>query len=244
MAPQVATQPQSTEAATDLGKAVLGSPDKAVSLAISHVVDQVQSGKTALTDVQIQSLRKLIEQHDKPVDSVSALTSKASGIEAQKQAFIEKYGIKVLAESQVALILPEGTSRIELLKEAQKLAKKLHGSDAIWPDRLSNWTEDAAFTAKVGETLKLAVDGNVKGSTNQTRSEQESKGWNNVDLKDLAVANAAYFIATGKDLFDGNVVRARGGALRFSGGGLDVSYSYGAFRSRYVSASRSLPFPN
>jgi hypothetical protein len=64
------------------------------------------------------------------------------------------------------------------------------------------------------------------------------------ELCDLAVAHAAYFIATGKGLFGGNAVRARGGALSFDADGLDVYDSYDDFRLRYVSASAALPSRN
>jgi hypothetical protein len=70
------------------------------------------------------------------------------------------------------------------------------------------------------------------------------KKWLDLGIEDLAVAHAAYFIATGKDAFAGNVVRARGGALYFDSDGLDVDYYCDDGGYYNVSASRALPFPN
>ena len=221
-------------AAFDLIANVAQAPERAGQIALEFLLEQVENGE--LSQEALQELRDAIPDTT-PENDVD--------LNAQKQAFIDKYGIEVLAESQVALTLPEGATRIEFLQEAQEIAKKLHGQDGIWPGRLERWTKDRAFTDTVDEIRELAVDGNVKGSTNHTRSEQEKKGWNDVDFQDLAVAHAAYFIATGKDLFAGNIVRARGGALFFSSLGLGVDgYSYGDLRYDNVSASRALPSPN
>lgn len=223
-----------TEAVQGLISALNKSPEEAGRLALEFVLEQVKSGADLPKDV----LQELIDAIPETTDGPDRKPS------AEKQAFLAKYGIKVLAESQVALVLPQGVSRIEFLREAQKLANELHGQDAVWPNRLTNWAGFRAFTDTATEALKIAVDGNVKGSTNHTRRQQEEKGWNNVDIQDLAVAHAAYFIATGEDLFAGNAVRARGGALRFDSRGLDVDNYYVGDSYSFVSASRGLPFPN
>ena len=63
-------------------------------------------------------------------------------------------------------------------------------------------------------------------------------------LADLAVAHTAFFILTGEDLFQGQFVRACGGALRFDGYGLDVFNFDDDNSDSDVSASRSLPSTN
>ncbi len=63
-------------------------------------------------------------------------------------------------------------------------------------------------------------------------------------LADLAVAHTAFYILTGKDLFQGQAVRACGGALYFHGIGLDVRHYNDVSRHIGVSASRSLPSTN
>jgi hypothetical protein len=179
------------------------------------------------------------------ISSSEAVATEPSALEARGQEFVTKYSIKVLGEGQVSFTLPSGTSRIDLLNEAQALAFDLLRRNAVYPSWLEIWREDSAFTAKVTEALERTIDGNVRGSTGMTRSEQEARGWNNVDLCDLATAHVAYFIATGKDLFDNHVVRARGGALGFSGGnGLLVGGCSDDLRSSSVAASAALPSRN
>lgn len=64
------------------------------------------------------------------------------------------------------------------------------------------------------------------------------------ELEYIAAAHVAYFIATGKDLFADNVVRARGGALSFYDDGLDVNVSDDDDRCIFVAASAALPSRN
>ncbi len=182
----------------------------------------------------------------------SPAPSQPLSLAAQREAFIEKYKISKLGSSQVVLTLPEGVTRIEFLKEAQALSVALHASEpgkyradrAVRPNRLESWKSERAFTDATEKALDLRINGNVKGSTNLTRREQKENGWNNVALQDLAVAHTAFYLLTGKDLFNRNIVRASGGALHFIGIGLDASHYNDSYRDRNVSASRSLPALN
>jgi hypothetical protein len=172
--------------------------------------------------------------------------------EQQKLALISKYKIEVLGESQVTLTLPKGTTRADFLTEVQAVAAELYGRNAIYPSRLETWAKDQAFTSKKSKAETTSIDGNVKGSTDKIRSAQETflkkQGLSMPELENLAVAHAAYFLATGKDLFAGNVVRARGGALRFNDFGVRVSdfVGGGGDDGRYgsVAASAALPSRN
>ena len=166
--------------------------------------------------------------------------------------FIAKYGVMAHDEHTVSLVIPKGVSRIDILKEAQSISIALHEANperyradqALSPYRLEKWVSESSFTEVSKNSLPLKIDGNVNGSTNMTRAEQEAKGWNNVALQDLAVAHSAFYLLTGKDLFEGNAVRAAGGALHFAGFGLDVNNYSDDSRYDNVSASRSLSAPN
>jgi hypothetical protein len=60
----------------------------------------------------------------------------------------------------------------------------------------------------------------------------------------LAAAFVAFYVATGKDLFEGQWVRAAGGALDFDSNGLDVS-DIGDDRSfSFVAVSSRVPRPS
>jgi hypothetical protein len=58
------------------------------------------------------------------------------------------------------------------------------------------------------------------------RADQEAflknMGLPQANLEDLAAAFVAFYVATGKNLFEGKVVRAAGGALHFFSVGLNV----------------------
>jgi hypothetical protein len=215
----------------------------------SEVVDLMRTLSNARPEA-LQRANTLLENALRAVRGEIGDTTAPAAPErdSRLQALMEKYQINVLGEGQVSLNLA-GSSRIDFLREVQALSPQLHNQNAIWPDRLDSWAKDKAFTAKVAASAdSIAIDGNVRGSTNMNRREQETflKGRDLAmpELCDLAVAHAAYFIATGKGLFGGNAVRARGGALSFDADGLDVYDSYDDFRLRYVSASAALPSRN
>ena len=170
----------------------------------------------------------------------------AATLELRKQAFLDTYSVKVLDDGphQVSFTIPEGKSRMDLIKDAHELAQALYNRPGVYPDRLATWQSDPQFTQAVTQATPAAIDGCVPHSTNKPRSEQEANGWNDVDIRDLAAAHQAFFVATGKDLFNGKVVRARGGALDFDSVGL-VVYNYHDDNPSFdVAASRSLPLPN
>lgn len=175
---------------------------------------------------------------------------KIKAVTRRRQEFVIKYRINIFGDSQVSFTLPSGTSRIDLMNEAQALAYELFKHEAVSPLLLETWKKYSAFTARVSEDLERALDGNIRNSTRMTREEQEAKGWNNVDLCDLASAYVAYFIATGRDLFANNLVLARGwgmpaGDAVLSGAdGLDTdaySFDHGL---RDVAAYAALPARN
>jgi len=193
--------------------------DPKVAPALAALLQKVQSGELEGLD-NTDTLTTLAEK----VAPYTADANEAKAeLAARKEAFITKYEIEVLGKGQVAVNLNE-TTRIAFFREAQDLARELHGQNAIYTNRLEQWAQEEKFQASPENPLR--VDGNVAKSTNMARTEQEEKGWNNVDIEDLAVAHTAYFIATGKDLFDGKIVRARGGALYFCDDGLDVISDY------------------
>ena len=162
-----------------------------------------------------------------------------------RDQFVSKYSVEEINDHQVRFVLPKGVSRIDLLNEAQGIARELYGQDAVYPSQLEDWQKEDDFRTKTTSTTKLWIDGRVEGLDGKTRKQQES------DLKeqmapvaDLAVAHTAFFILTGKDLFQRQVVRACGGALFFRSFGLDVDNYDDDRGNDVVSASRSLPSTN
>lgn len=195
--------------ATDCSGKTLAPPSQLLDHAIELVVERLRSKVKGLSSAQrkklSKKLKKLLGEYDR----------EKKALKQRQQEFIRKYDVKKLGKGQVQFTLPKGSSRLDLLNDAQALAPKLVGTLAIGSSLLEEWADDQAFTRKVGRDTKRAIDGNVKGSKSKTRKQQRAEGWNDVDMCDLAVAHAVYLIATKKDLFGGNMVRARGGTLAF-----------------------------
>lgn len=174
---------------------------------------------------------------------------KTQDIQRRQAAFVAKYDIKVLGESQVSFTLPRGSSRIDLLNDAQEIAPGLIGRDAIYPTRLRTWQEHPTFTSRLAEGLERAVDGCVQHSNNKTNSEQQAQKLLDVSLPDLACAHAAFLVATKRNLFNGdNVIRTNddsayggyGRALYFSHEGLDQEGGAYGYRSSNTFACRDM----
>ena len=162
-----------------------------------------------------------------------------------RDQFVSKYSVEKINDHQVRFVLPKGVSRIDLLNEAQGIARELYGQDAVYPSQLEDWQKEDDFRTKTTSKTKLGIDGRVEELDAKTRKEQESVLKEQMaPLADLAVAHTAFFILTGKDLFHGQVVRACGGALFFDSDGLDVSFFNDDHSLLDVSASRSLPSTN
>jgi hypothetical protein len=141
--------------------------------------------------------------------------------------FIAKYNIQVHGPHEVSFVLPQGVSRYEMLCEAHELVAARDKRDLVWPIQLKEWQEDGAFKATLSTPERIQIDGHVEGGDKKTRAKQESfltsKGLPQANLEDLAAAFVAFYVATGKSLFEGQWVRAAGGALIFLSSGLDVS---------------------
>jgi len=165
-----------------------------------------------------------------------------------QERFVYKYSVEKINDHQVRLVLPKGVSRIDLLNEAQGIARGLYGRDAVDSGILEVLPEIwVDLISKTTTTTKLAIDGRVEGLDAKSRKEQEhllkEQGGEMGLSSDLAVAHVAFFILTGKDLFQGQVVRACDGALVGDSYGLDLS-GYDDDGCSDVSASRSLPSTN
>jgi hypothetical protein len=195
------------------------------------------------TAMELHKLRQSVEQQfDSAVTdgnkelARSALDKlKASGVAFKElrntlsptDLFIAKYNIQVHGSHEVSFVLPKGVSRYEMLCEAQGLVAERDNRNLVLPTQLERWKDDKTFKATSTTPERIQIDGHVAGGDGKTRANQESflksKGLPQANLEDLAAAFVAFYVATGKDLFEGKVVRAAGGALNFYSLGLYVS---------------------
>ena len=149
-------------------------------------------------------------------------------LEQRHAAFISKYRIRAIPDqdSQVAVTIPKGTTYAAFLTEAQELSIELHKANsdkyradqAVYPSRLQAFLDDAAFTKKA-TGIEVVTDGCVSESHGKTRKGQETFLAENKltmeQIAELAVAHTARYLLDGQSIFQGQTVRAVGGALGF-----------------------------
>jgi hypothetical protein len=159
--------------------------------------------------------------------------------------FIAKYNIQVHGPHEVSFVLPSGVSRYEMLCEAQGLVAERDNRNLVFPDRLKKWEAEATFNSTSITPERIQIDGHVEGGDAKNRADQEallkSKGLPQANLEDLAAALVAFYVATGKNLFEGKRVRAAGGALSFSSVGLVVCVLDDAGSLSNVAVSSRVP---
>lgn len=161
-----------------------------------------------------------------------------------RQAFIDKFGIKLLGDFQIAVTLPEGTTRFQFLEEAQMLSQDLFDKRPILPSQLNEWRDKGLFGTKLSQQLEIAAEfGKQPGDFRQ--DELEKIGWLNLCAADIAVAHTALFIAKGGDMPSWYLLMSSTAYLLYEGGNLqEPSSPYTIYVNRYhLLPTRSL-LPN
>jgi hypothetical protein len=168
---------------------------------------------SAVTDGNKQAARSALDQLKASRETFKELRSTLSPTDL----FIAKYNIQVHGPHEVSFVLPKGVSRYEMLCEAQELVEELENRDLVPPRHLKTWEKDKTFKATTTTPERIQIDGHVKGGDGKTRAKQEAflnkKGLPQANLEDLVAAFVAFYVATGRDLFEGQWVRAAGGVL-------------------------------
>jgi hypothetical protein len=137
----------------------------------------------------------------------------------------------------VEVSLPTGKSRFDFIQKVNEITNSLYKLPAVEPQTLASWKQNDSFNETHATEQKILLNGNVKDSTGMSRQVQNSKGLNNVELRDLAVAHSAYLLINESDLFKGNAVRARQGQLSYCQMGLTTKTYFGELADPNVAAS-------
>jgi hypothetical protein len=201
-------------------------------------VNQYRDSATKLHELRQrveQQFDSSVESGDKQAAQSALAALKASGAAFKElratltptDLFIAKYNIQVHGPHEVSFVLPTGTSRYEMLCEAQALVAVRDSRKLVYPKQLKEWEQATTFKSTSTAPEWMQIDGHVEGGDAKNRKDQEalleSKGLAPANIEDLAAAFVAFYVATGKDLFEDQVVRAAGGALDFHSSGLDVN---------------------
>lgn len=191
----------------------------------------------------IQGVQDAVSAHQaaKAQQEAQAQAARQAAVAQKMSEFINRYEIKKIGHQQVELNL-QGGSRVDFLVQAEQVSMAVKGRSCVELSSLQAWAKRADFQETSSSAIR--VEGMVPGSTGVSQKAAASKGWNNVDLPDLAVAQVAYSLLTDADLFGGSVVRAKQGGLTAPGGVLrEASAEEVGDNAALVCASRLVKAP-
>jgi hypothetical protein len=153
-----------------------------------------------------------------------------------REIFMFAYGVEVINDYTVSFVLPKGTSRISMLREAQIIFKADTDEDLVYQDQLFSWSRSKRYTETIQRSQRLCIEGFAPGSDGLNLKQQTSllaeRNLVMPESHDLALAFAAFYVATDKPLFrwfedDGPksawttyFIRAQGPSLYFDNEGL------------------------
>jgi len=230
---------------TSTAPAAISSADIAdlstVSRATTEALASLASGQTTveLPQATLEAMAKLLRLHTKGEVSVGAVAEHLTAEQLTRKlaSFVETFKIRAIEgePSQVAQTIPTDKTYADYLREGQALSIALHAAfpakykadKAIWPARLEQLLADPAFQAK-GTGLETITDGCVSGTNGEgmTRKvatqELTKQGLQHEDDPVLVAAHTGRYLVDATSIFQGQVVRAAGGAFYFSDDGLDA----------------------
>lgn len=126
-------------------------------------------------------------------------------LEARKRAFLEGYEVSVDKSQipKVNLTIPTGGSWMNLICEANMLVEALYDRPGLAPHFFEGWSGRVDFAQIVDRPTPISLS-DVPGDM-----------WKKVDadIRDLTAGLLAYFIVTGRDLFNGGDVLGHDGAI-------------------------------
>ena len=219
-------------------RALLGTLPEADRAAVSLAL--VADSAEHLSPEARQALLQILPKEQSTVLAPATSTREAANLQLTQDlaAFVATYKIRAIEgeSSQVAQTIPTDKTYADYLREGQALSIALHAAfpekykadQAIWPARLEQLLADPAFQAK-GTGLETITDGCVSGTNGEgmTRAgatrKLASQGLKHENDPVLVAAHTGRYLVDATSIFQGQVVRAAGGAFRFHAGGLGAS---------------------
>jgi hypothetical protein len=141
---------------------------------------------------------------------------------------------------RVTLTIPENTTFRDAIARFQLAVFSLREEFAVRPGTLKRWADDPRFEGALPPNRRLSLEV-VPDSAVMTRELQEQRGFNDVSIAELALADAAFMLVTGKHLVSGGSVRGSNGTVRAIEGGLREDPNDDGERHTDMFASRRVP---
>jgi hypothetical protein len=140
------------------------------------------------------------------------------------KALIDQFIIHTSNGRSVTMTLPSGLSRFDFLVAAQGAVRDLFGADLIDSDLLPEWRMSKRFAEASLLPRTIAVEIEIDSLQGHRRDEHalllNARGCALASYEDTAVAFAAFWIATGSDLFAGTAVQTSYKGLQLNDEGL------------------------
>lgn len=199
--------------------------------AAAEITGDVAAGQTTIDELRV-ALDEFKEMRNK-LDS--------------RELFIARFNVEQVGLGRVSVVLPKGMSRSEFLEEAQAIAAEHHGAAIIQSSQLRTWCRQDRFKESVREPLRIEMLGIVPGSENKGLDAQRRHltkvGLALPEMRDLAVAHAAYFVATGHGLVLNLAVRTSDGSVRHYPFGLEQESTWDEGLPFTFVAAAGIPVP-
>jgi len=142
-----------------------------------------------------------------------------------RELFLVQFNVQEVAYGRVSLVLQRGTSRADFLDAAQSIAAEYHNKAIIQSTQLKKWCEEDRFKESVKEPLSIEIQGIVQGSVSKSFDDQKrhlaKEGFVVPSMRDVVVAHAAHFVATGRSMLSDLVIRTSDGDVRHYPFGLE-----------------------
>jgi len=142
-------------------------------------------------------------------------------------------------ERRVTLTLGDRSLR-DALDTFQLASFTHHERFAIRPSTLRGWEGDPRFEGVPVPNGRVSIE-IVPESAHLPVNRQDQLGLNTPAIGELALAGAAFFLITGKHLFDDGPCRGADGILVVSRGGIEEARSTSTLEEGRIAASRRVP---
>ena len=217
--PQLPSERPSDGQVLELAGKLAASPEQSERLSVDFLLSCHRQGSplSRMPPLWLEKLRSVVlGQTD---------ADRESRLESAKRAIIRKYQIEILGDLRVGLVLPGGRSHFDFLKEAQAAFRDMFTYLPVQDTTIERWSADARFRNRLASPYPIAV-GIIWERGREIADDRSSQvnylrrhGLTLANYEDTAVANAAYYLATGRML---GPARVEGGLLGYCVGGAGV----------------------
>jgi hypothetical protein len=158
---------------------------------------------------------------------------------AEVTALLTRFTIHTPTHSSVTLVLPPGVSGFELLIAAQRNARARFDADLIDEDLLAEWRMLPRFTEALPYARKVEVEVLTDSVAARRMADHErllmNHGYILAPREETALGFAAFWLATGADIFGGFAAQTADRGLLLNTDGL---VELDLYRSRSVAVVR------